>query len=57
MRNRLDRCATGLKKRASVFDWSLSQKEMIELAAMESPDDNPTLFSSAGCPGAFGVAK
>lgn len=47
------KCAMGLEKRSSVFDWSLTDKEMAKLDAMKSPDDNPTLFSSAGCPGAF----
>ena len=46
-------CATGLEKRASTFGWSLSDNEMVKLDNMKSPDDNPTLFSSSGCPGAF----
>mmetsp|Transcript_17757 Transcript_17757/g.27978 ORF Transcript_17757/g.27978 Transcript_17757/m.27978 type:complete len:400 (-) Transcript_17757:40-1239(-) len=50
-------CGAGLKKRAGVFGWSLSQKDMTELDAMTGPDDNPTLFSSAGCPGAFQMPK
>jgi diketogulonate reductase-like aldo/keto reductase len=51
------KCATGLEKRASVFGWSLTAKEMAKLDAMTSPDDNPTLFSSSGCPGAFVMPK
>uniref|UniRef100_A0A6U5FTD0 NADP-dependent oxidoreductase domain-containing protein n=1 Tax=Corethron hystrix TaxID=216773 RepID=A0A6U5FTD0_9STRA len=50
-------CEAGLKARVNSFGWSLSQKEMKELDALTSPDDNPTLFSSAGCPGAFGMPK
>ncbi len=50
-------CATGLKKRAGVFDWSLTEAEMKELDAFTEPDDNPTLFSSSGCPGAFKMPK
>ncbi len=52
-----DDCAMGLKKRAGVFNWSLSESEMAELDALTGPDDNPTLFSSAGCPGAFVMPK
>ncbi|KAL7542488.1 hypothetical protein ACHAXR_011816 [Thalassiosira sp. AJA248-18] len=48
-------CRLGIAKQARCFDWTLTEKEMAELDAMESPDDNPTLFSSAGCPGAFGT--
>ncbi len=55
--NGASKCATGLKKRAGVFDWSLTDKEMAELTAMSGPDDNPTLFSSAGCPGSFVMPK
>lgn len=50
-------CATGLQKRAGVFKWSLSNAEMAELDALVGPDDNPTLFSSSGCPGAFVMPK
>jgi diketogulonate reductase-like aldo/keto reductase len=52
-----DACLDGLSKRASSFGWSLTDAEMDELDAMTSPDDNPTLFSSAGCPGAFVMPK
>jgi len=45
------RCGTSLDMRASSFDWSLTAQEMAELDAMPSPDGNPTLFSSQGCPG------
>jgi len=48
-------CDNGLKGRAGTLDWSLTAKEMKQLSAMTSPDDNPTLFSSSGCPGAFGM--
>uniref|UniRef100_A0A7S4WBA7 NADP-dependent oxidoreductase domain-containing protein n=2 Tax=Ditylum brightwellii TaxID=49249 RepID=A0A7S4WBA7_9STRA len=51
------KCAIGLEKRAGVFGWSLSKKEMTLLDAMNGPDDNPTLFSSSGCPGAFVMPK
>jgi diketogulonate reductase-like aldo/keto reductase len=50
-------CAEGLSKRAQVFSWSLSDAEMAELNALTSPDGNPTLFSSSGCPGAFVMPK
>ena len=50
-------CGDGLKKRASSFNWSLTAKDMKELDALTSPDDNPTLFSSAGCPNAFVMPK
>lgn len=51
------KCADGVKARADAFGFKLSAKEMSELSAMTSPDDNPTLFSSAGCPGAFVMPK
>ena len=50
-------CEVGLQKRAGVFDWSLSNSEMKKLDALTSPNDNPTLFSSAGCPNAFVMPK
>mmetsp|Transcript_16548 Transcript_16548/g.34817 ORF Transcript_16548/g.34817 Transcript_16548/m.34817 type:complete len:398 (-) Transcript_16548:171-1364(-) len=50
-----EECRLGIAKQASCFDWALTEREMEKLDAMESPDDNPTLFSSAGCPGAFGT--
>ena len=48
-------CEDGIKDRASSFDWSLTAKAMAELDAMTSPNDNPALFSSSGCPGAFAM--
>ena len=50
-------CEQGIAGRAISFDWSLSSKELQKLDALTSPDDNPTLFSSAGCPGAFVMPK
>ena len=50
-------CAKGLSKRAQVFSWALEDAEMEELNALRSPDGNPTLFSSSGCPGAFVMPK
>ena len=50
-------CEDGIKARANSFTWSLSKKEMKQLNAMTSPDDNPTLFSSSGCPNAFVMPK
>lgn len=50
-----EECQLGIAKQASCFDWTLTEKEMAKLDGMESPDDNPTLFSSAGCPGAYGT--
>lgn len=55
--NSSSKCEAGLKMRAGSFGWSLSEEEMKELDGMTSPDDNPTLFSSAGCPNAFGMTK
>lgn len=52
-----EECRLGIAKQARCFDWSLTDEEMVELDAMTSPDDNPTLFSSAGCPGAFGSSE
>lgn len=51
------KCENGIKARASSYGWSLTSKEMAELDALTSPDDNPTLFSSSGCPGAFVMPK
>lgn len=51
------KCEAGLAKRANAFDWSLTEKEMAKLDALKAPDDNPTLFSSSGCPGAFVMPK
>ncbi|CAB9514850.1 Glycerol 2-dehydrogenase (NADP(+)) [Seminavis robusta] len=50
-------CDAGLQARAASFSWKLSAKEMAELSALKSPNDNPTLFSSAGCPDAFVMPK
>ncbi|KAG7340005.1 aldo/keto reductase family protein [Nitzschia inconspicua] len=46
-------CYQGLAGRASSFDWTLTESDMNLLDSLTSPDDNPTLFSSSGCPGAF----
>ena len=43
----------GIKERAQLFKWSLTDEEMAQLDALTSPDGNPTLFSSDGCPGNF----
>lgn len=48
-------CRIGISRQTRVLSWSLSEEEMEELDALMSPDGNPTLFSSAGCPGAFGM--
>jgi len=50
-----DACMKGLQKRSRLFDWALTEKEMAEISALSSPDGNPTLFSSPGCPGAWGT--
>jgi len=55
--NSSSKCDAGLKMRAGSFGWSLSEEEMKELDGMTSPDDNPTLFSSSGCPNSFGMPK
>ena len=49
-----DACFRGLEKRSQLFDWKLTEKELAEISALSSPDGNPTLFSSSGCPGAWG---
>jgi len=46
-------CRTSISSRAKIFDWELTEMEMAALDALKSPDGNPTLFSSSGCPGAF----
>eukprot|EP00521_Asterionellopsis_glacialis_P005017 CAMPEP_0195262206 /NCGR_PEP_ID=MMETSP0706-20130129/9626_1 /TAXON_ID=33640 /ORGANISM="Asterionellopsis glacialis, Strain CCMP134" /LENGTH=350 /DNA_ID=CAMNT_0040316261 /DNA_START=157 /DNA_END=1209 /DNA_ORIENTATION=+ len=51
------RCENGIKSRSESFQWSLSVKEMAELNSITSPDANPTLFSSSGCPGSFVAPK
>jgi hypothetical protein len=38
-----------VQKRGATFGWTLKGSEMKELNGMTSPDQNPTLFSSAGC--------
>ena len=50
-------CNEGLHERATTFQWELTTSEMQELTALTSPTDNPTLFSSAGCPDAFGMKE
>jgi len=52
-----NRCDMGLQERAASFNWELTNNEMNELSALTSPDDNPTLFSSAGCPDSFGMKE
>jgi len=47
----------GIKERAAVFKWSMTDGEMAQLDAMTTPDGNPTLFSSDGCPGNFVFPK
>ena len=51
------KCKEGLEARASSFRWQLTDSEMAELSAMTSPNDNPTLFSSTGCPDSFVMPK
>jgi len=51
------KCEAVMKERASIFGWSLGGKEMEELDSLTSPDDNPTLFSSSGCPNSFTLPK
>eukprot|EP00638_Chattonella_subsalsa_P006388 CAMPEP_0117756672 /NCGR_PEP_ID=MMETSP0947-20121206/14231_1 /TAXON_ID=44440 /ORGANISM="Chattonella subsalsa, Strain CCMP2191" /LENGTH=400 /DNA_ID=CAMNT_0005576331 /DNA_START=42 /DNA_END=1244 /DNA_ORIENTATION=- len=52
-----DMCELGIQRRASTFGWSLSKDEMKQLDGMTSPNDNPTLFSSTGCPNSFFMPK
>ena len=51
------RCKKSIQGRASSFRWQLADSEMAELSAMTSPNDNPTLFSSTGCPDSFVMPK
>lgn len=46
-------CEEGIRKRAEVFDWNLTGEEFNKLSKIPTlkSDDNPTLFSSSGCPG------
>jgi len=53
-KNTRSKCDQGLAERAASFQWELTTAEMSELSGLTSPNDNPTLFSSAGCPDAFG---
>eukprot|EP00531_Pseudo-nitzschia_arenysensis_P010032 CAMPEP_0116141604 /NCGR_PEP_ID=MMETSP0329-20121206/14468_1 /TAXON_ID=697910 /ORGANISM="Pseudo-nitzschia arenysensis, Strain B593" /LENGTH=422 /DNA_ID=CAMNT_0003636793 /DNA_START=179 /DNA_END=1447 /DNA_ORIENTATION=+ len=48
-----DECEVGIKKRAKIFDWDLTGEEIYKLSNIPTlkSEDNPTLFSSAGCPG------
>jgi len=50
-------CEEGIRARASSFQWSLTKGEMKALDSATSPDDNPTLFSSSGCPNSFVMPK
>jgi len=50
-------CEAGVQARASSFQWSLSDNEVETLDSITSPDDNPTLFSSSGCPNSFVIPK
>eukprot|EP00578_Thalassiosira_sp_NH16_P029207 CAMPEP_0181104474 /NCGR_PEP_ID=MMETSP1071-20121207/15452_1 /TAXON_ID=35127 /ORGANISM="Thalassiosira sp., Strain NH16" /LENGTH=382 /DNA_ID=CAMNT_0023187685 /DNA_START=156 /DNA_END=1304 /DNA_ORIENTATION=+ len=50
-------CQESLKQRADVLSWKLTKGEMSQLNALTAPDDNPTLFSSAGCPNSFVMPK
>jgi len=52
-----NKCEEGMTARASSFGWSLTKNEMEELDALTSPQDNPTLFSSTGCPDSFVMKK
>lgn len=52
-----NKCKEGMAARANNFGWSLTKNEMKELNALTSPQDNPTLFSSTGCPDSFVMKK
>lgn len=49
----LKKCQEGIASRADAFEWMLTSEEMETLSQLTSPNDNPTLFSSAGCPDAY----
>jgi len=46
-------CEMGIRKRSEVFDWNLTGEEIYKLSNIPSlrSEDNPTIFSSSGCPG------
>ncbi len=48
-----DECEVGIRKRAQIFDWDLTGEEIYKLTNIPvlKSEDNPTLFSSSGCPG------
>jgi len=50
-----EECEVGLSKQVHTFDWELTANEMKTLNSMNEPNDNPTLFSSIGCPNSFGT--
>ena len=52
-----NKCKEGMEARAGSFGWNLTKGEMEKLNALTSPNDNPTLFSSAGCPDSFVMKK
>jgi hypothetical protein len=47
------KCEAGIKARASSCSWFLTTNDMANSNALTAPDDDPTLFSSSGCPEAF----
>jgi len=51
------RCNEGLKASSQAFRWQLTYAEMKEIDALTSPNSNPTLFSSPGCPDSFFAKK
>jgi len=50
-------CLEGLQASSQVFSWKLSSEEMKQLNALQTPNSNPTLFSSPGCPGSYFATK
>lgn len=48
-------CADGLRERAAVFGWALSQEEMAEIDALDRPDGIPAIFSTACNPDRIGI--
>jgi len=46
-------CEREIRKRAQIFDWNLMGDEVFKISNIASlkSEDNPTIFSSSGCPG------
>jgi len=50
-------CSNGLLASAQAFQWKLTPQEQQRIDAMTTPNSNPTLFSSPGCPNSYFVEE